>query len=322
MATQEKTTKPTSENGLHNKYRPQNFDELIGNEAAVTQLRGMIKKGKYPSAILFTGPASVGKTTMARCLVNEVNGPENYNINCAEINFGENRSIEDVRNLIQVSKLRPAQGGKRRFILGDEAQQLLSNVPAANALLKPLEEPVSTTTFMLCSMDPDKFQGSSTGRAFLTRCLSIKLKQPTPEEMRKQALRIIRGEDMREAMTKETITAVVDNSNSSMRVLANTLESLFQLHSGLAKPRVLTPDDVGEALALTSGNDDVLAARMLIAVYDRKYIAAHREILDVSDGFGFINKCMWLNWFMLNQIILKGARHPKVWGNSHAWGMV
>ena len=61
-------------NDLHSKYRPRTLDEVIGHEAAVTRLRGQIKSGKLRSAYLFTGPSSVGKTTLARCLAAEING--------------------------------------------------------------------------------------------------------------------------------------------------------------------------------------------------------------------------------------------------------
>lgn len=307
--------------GYHNIYRPTTLDEVIGNEAAVNSLRGIIAKGKYPSAILFTGPASVGKTTMARAFINQVNGPENFNVNTSEENWGADRAIDDIRRIIGTSRLRPAQGAVRRFVLADEAHGLLGNNVAANALLKTLEEPSRSTTFILCSMERDKFAANQTGRAIATRCLNIELKTPTAEEMRKQAKRIIKGEGMKDFITSEILDAVVQSSSSSMRVLANNLELLSNLKAGKGKGE-LTVEEVATAMSNGSESDDKLAMDFLSAVYARKYVAAHRKVLDVQDSFGFINKCLWLNWFVLSMLVLKGERHPKVWGNANSWALL
>ena len=312
-----------TQQGFHNIYRPTNFEETVGNEAAVTQLKGIIKKGKFPSAILFTGPAGVGKTTMARAFVNEVNGTEcNFVVNCTETNFGEARSIDDIRSLMQIAKLRPAQGAIRRFIICDESHGILGSPVAANSFLKPLEEPVSTTTFLLCSMDSDKFATSSVGRAILSRCNNVQLKQPSEDDMRKQALRIMRAEGMKEYLSKETLPAVIQASSNSMRVLANNLEALANFHAGLGEGRELTAEDVNEAVNMAGTNDDVIAFRFMLAIYARKYVAAHKELLDIGDAFGFINKTLWLNWFCLSNAVLKGARHPKVWGSTQGWNLL
>lgn len=308
--------------GFHNKYRPQTLDEIVGNTKAVTQLRGFIKSGNFPSGILFTGPSGVGKTTMARAFVNDVLGDGDIVSNCLELNFGENRSIEEVRALIQHSKLRPANGAKRRFIIGDEAQQLLSNVPAANAFLKPLEEPVSTTTFLLCSMDPDKFASTQTGKAIARRCVPVVLSLPSDEELQVQAKRILKGEKMTRYVGQDLLDAIVTSANRSMSNLANNLELLSSYYSGLdKKPEALTEEDLAEVLGEGDVNQDVLAARCLLAVYARKYVAAHKEILNITDGFAFISKLLNMNWFVQNQVILKGAKHPKIWSNTHGWNL-
>lgn len=307
--------------GLHNKYRPDTLARLIGNESAKNKLRGMIESGKFPSAVLFTGPPSSGKTTIARAFVNDVLEMENVPENLTEVNFGADRSIEDIRSLTALSRLRPAHGSPRRFILGDEAHQVVTNKPAADALLKPLEEPVATTTFLLCSMDPEKFATSVTGRAIASRCLNIQLTAPSPEELKKQAIRIIKGEEMSAYISQEAVDKVVASSES-FRVLANNLEMVQAYWTGLKeKPKTLPLEAVESSLNLGTTSDDVVATRFLVAVYDRKYVAAHREILSITDGFGFINKCIWLNWFVHNQVVLKEARHPKVWGNSNSFAL-
>ena len=308
--------------GFHNIYRPTSLSRLVGNEKAVTQLKGFIKKDRYPSGILFTGPSGVGKTTMARAFVNDVLEGQDVASNLLELNFGENRSIEDIRGLIHYSRLRPANGASRRFVIGDEVQQLLSNAVAANAFLKPLEEPVGTTTFLLCSMEPDKFSSTQLGRAFTRRCVQVVLSPPSAEELLVQAKRIVKAEKMGGYLTQELLEAVVSSSCNSMSDLANNLELLSSYYAGLEdKPEELSLDVVSQVLGTGQANDDVLAARFLLALYARKYVAAHRELLEVTDGFAFISKLLNMNWFVQNMVIRKGARHPKVWSNQHGWNL-
>lgn len=109
------------------KYRPRNLEEVIGHESVVTKLRGIIKSKKYPNALLITGPSSAGKTTLARAFAASLSGVDTiegstdfYEVNCADT-----RTIDDMRAIVSSSKLHPMKLPKR-FILLDEAQQLLS----------------------------------------------------------------------------------------------------------------------------------------------------------------------------------------------------
>lgn len=127
-------TETATTTALHLKYRPSVLSEVIGHEKVVTALQGIVKSGKYPSALAFFGPPSAGKTTLARCLaadtlgVSAINGPD-----FTYINMGDNRTIDDVRQLIATARLSPL-GGKRRFILLDEVQAILGNAAAAACL--------------------------------------------------------------------------------------------------------------------------------------------------------------------------------------------
>lgn len=301
---------------LHQKYRPSSLDRVVGHSKAVATLKGFISSGKFPSAIMFTGPTSVGKTTIARAFVHDVLDSEvEGNANYLEVNVGENRSIDDIRSFIQVSRLRPQNNQPRRFILLDEAQQILSNNPAAQALLKPLEQPVATTTFLLSSMEADKFRSTTLGKAIANRCLQISLDPPTDAEMTLQAKRIIKGEGLA-FIPKDLISTIVEGCDSSMRNLANVLESLKAQYS--KSDHTLTVDDLQSVISGAGSADDIVAVQFLTAVYAGKFVGAQKALLSMNDPVTFINKVTWCAWFMLNSSVLKGARHPKVWGSAHS----
>ena len=302
-----------------NRWRPGTLARIIGHETAVTRLRGMIASGKLPSAILITGPTAAGKTTLARAFATEVNGrPVAQQTDYKEINAGTTRGIDDMRELEKISKFRPQS--KRRFIVIDEVQSLLSNKAAAQSILKPLEEPSPGTTWILCSMDPTKF-GSGDGRAIANRAKQFVLEPHSELELLKQAARIARGESMDYVLDERRLILkeVVRNCNGEMRTLANLMESLYDYHAGLdTKPRLLRKSDVTTVLSSTQSSDDQLAIQLLLAVYTGKYKMVVRCLLDVNEGFPFITKLLAISRFYLSNMVLDGQRHSRVWASGPA----
>lgn len=315
-------TQPDS-TALHQKYRPKTLEEVVGHREVVAALRGVVKTGKWPSAIAFFGPPSAGKTTLAKALVADALGIENVNgPDYTYANMSSERSIEDVRQLMQVARLSP-MGGKRRFIHLEEAQGLVGNAAAAAAILEPLENPHKRMTWLISSMSPEKFSQSQNGRAILSRCQQFHLKSYPVEDLAKQANRIVKGEELT-FFTKELRDVVVQECNGEMRAIANLIQGLAQYYEGLPeddRPEKLTLEAAQKVIQNSVGDDDITAVRLLTAVYAKKMAAAQREILGVSDGFGIINKMLYLNYAVMNDLILKGARHPKVWMTATAKGL-
>ncbi len=303
---------------FHLQYRPGTLDRVIGHEAAVTRLQGMVADNKLPNALAFFGPSSAGKTTLARAFAAQVNGLKAIgegSRDYTEVNAAEARTIEDIRQLIQQAKFRPQN--KKRIIVIDEAQGLLSNNVAAQAFLKPLEEPPKDTMWVLCSMDPAKFQSSTTGKAMINRCSQFVLKPHSQGDMLKQAVRIAKAENMSYVMDdeKSVLKQVVRNCQE-MRSLANLMETMQQYYSGMTKkPKMLGAEHISEILASTESSDDKLAVVVMAAVYQGQFKAVQRALLDVVDGFMFVNKLIYANTYVLNTTVLGGARHPKVWGS-------
>jgi DNA polymerase-3 subunit gamma/tau len=147
---------------LARKYRPQTFDEVIGQDEVVSQLKGALATGRLGHAFLFSGPRGTGKTTCARILARELNkiksaGSEQLGLDTfldiIEIDGASNNSVDDIRTLRENVQLIPMSGGVKVYII-DEVHMLSES--AFNALLKTLEEPPEHVKFIFATTNPDK----------------------------------------------------------------------------------------------------------------------------------------------------------------------
>ncbi len=174
---------------LANKYRPRSLSDMYGQPYVVEYLRNAISSNAIHHAYLFCGPSGVGKTTAARIFaasVNAANGPtisiseskdtieeKILNGKCVdvkEIDAASNRSIDDIRNLRVEIKYAPFEC-RKRFVIVDEAHGLTG--AAAEAMLKTLEEPPSSTVFVLCTTEPEKLKDTIFGRCITLHFMSI-----------------------------------------------------------------------------------------------------------------------------------------------------
>jgi DNA polymerase III gamma/tau subunit len=308
-----------SHTGFHLQYRPKNLSRVIGHEAAVTRLQGMVKSGKVPTAIAFFGPSGSGKTTLARAFAADINGLKSIgeSRDYMEVNASAQKTMEDVAKWRQTARFKPQH--QKRVIVIDEAQGLLSNGQAANAFLKDLEEPPANTLFILCSMEPAKFSASETGRAFLKRCNQFVLEEHTTKDLLKQAKRIAKAEAMKYVMDDEDkLLTEVAKSVTDMRSLANTMEALQQYWEGLEdKPKRLKAENINQVLKSTESADDELAYRAMLAVYQGQFKVLMRCLLDVQDDFHFVTKLHWMNSAVLNNMVLEGRNHRKAWTSKY-----
>src|SRR4029077_17795711 len=184
---------------LYRKYRPQTFEEVVGQEAVVRTLTNAITQGKVRQAYLFAGPRGTGKTSLARILAKSVNcahgptpTPDNTCHSCVSIASGTSldviemdaasqRGIDDIRDIRDRVVLQPVEGRSKVYIL-DEAHQLTD--AAWNALLKLIEEPPPHLMFIFCTTDLAKVLPT-----VRSRCQTFVFQRPRlPELVRKLRL--------------------------------------------------------------------------------------------------------------------------------------
>ena len=154
------------------KYRPQRFEDVIGQQSIANTLKKAIQNNKLASAYLFCGPRGVGKTTCARIFAKAINclNPrpdgeacdecescrsfnEQRSVNIQELNAAANNSVDDIRAIIDQVYI-PPQLGRYKVIILDEVHMLTAS--ASNALLKTLEEPPSYVIFILATTEKNK----------------------------------------------------------------------------------------------------------------------------------------------------------------------
>jgi DNA polymerase-3 subunit gamma/tau len=139
------------------KYRPTNFDSVVGQGHITTTLKNAIANSQLAQAMLFCGPRGVGKTTCARIFARLINGfdekDESTSFNIFELDAASNNSVDDIRNLIDQVRYPPQQGKYKVYII-DEVHMLSS--AAFNAFLKTLEEPPSYAIFILATTEKQK----------------------------------------------------------------------------------------------------------------------------------------------------------------------
>ena len=209
---------------LHLSYRPNDFDQIIGNEATVKAIKTILSRKKdFPKSWLFTGPTGCGKTTLARIVSNYLGcSPIATNQDFLEINASNNRGIDTARDIQQTMMFYPVnKSSKCRVYLMDECHQGTKDFQ--NAMLKALEDTPQHIYFLLCTTEPEKLLVT-----IRNRCSTFEVKSLTDGLLMKliQNVLISEGE---EGVSKEVILAIAESANGCPRQALVMLDQIIDL---------------------------------------------------------------------------------------------
>ena len=219
---------------LYRKYRPQDFDEVVGQEPVVRTLKNAITGGSVRQAYLFAGPRGTGKTSLARILAKALNcaqGPTatpdkvcnscmtiaaGTSLDVIEMDAASQRGIDDIREIRERVVLQPVEGGHKVYIL-DEAHQLTD--AAWNALLKLIEEPPPHLVFVFCTTELAKVLPT-----VRSRCQTFAFARPRLPDLVRLLRRIADGEGI--DAPDAALSLIARSARGSFRDAVSTLDQL------------------------------------------------------------------------------------------------
>lgn len=242
---------------LYNKYRPQTFEEIRGNDLAVKSIKSELDKGSH--VFLLTGSGGTGKTTLARAAAKYLGANE---LSIREINSSENRGIDTIREIMEEIRYAPLDGGKLVYIL-DECHQTTS--ANQNCMLKMLEDVPEYCYFFLATTNPEKLI-----QPLKTRCSIVNMKPLNHEDM----LKLLRIVARREGATIDVgiLSKVADLSEGSSRQGLKILSSIIGLENDEERSKFLETNN------FTDENPD--AIELCRAMIHREGWAKYMECLD------------------------------------------
>jgi len=230
------------------KWRPQTFDDVVGQDHVVRTLRNAISRQRIAHAYLFVGPRGTGKTSTARIFAKALNctgGPnadfdpndpacraiaDGSHLDVIEIDGASNNGVDQVRDLRETVQYAPAQGRFKVYII-DEVHML--SAAAFNALLKTLEEPPAHVKFVFATTDPQKVLPT-----IVSRCQRFDLK-PIPPELIVQRLQKI-ALDEQVQVTPEALACIARLADGGMRDAQSIFDQMISFcGTTIAEPDVL-----------------------------------------------------------------------------------
>jgi DNA polymerase-3 subunit gamma/tau len=267
---------------LARKWRPRNFEQMVGQEHVLRALTNALDSGRLHHAFLFTGTRGVGKTTLARILAKSLNCETGISSHpcgecqtCREIDDGRyvdlievdaasRTKVEDTRELLDNVQYAPTRGRYKVYLV-DEVHMLSNH--SFNALLKTLEEPPPHVKFLLATTDPQKLPVT-----ILSRCLQFNLKRLHPDLITQYLTKLLVAENI--AFEATALKHLARAADGSMRDALSLLD---------------------QAIAFGGGQLNEADVKQMLGTIEQTHIYTLLEQLAVRDGAGLMATLQQLN---------------------------
>lgn len=199
---------------LYHKYRPQTFEEVIGNKAIVESLQSCLNSQDNPHSLLLYGSTGCGKTTLGRIVASELGCKGN---DLREIDSADFRGIDTIREIRKQAQFRPLEGSCKVWIL-DECHKLSND--AMNALLKALEDTPPHVYYILCTTDPQKLISTIKGR-----CSQYQVDPLNEKDMKRLLRKVVKGEN--DKLEKQVYEQITQDSQGHPRDALQILDQVL-----------------------------------------------------------------------------------------------
>ena len=263
------------------KYRPQRFEDVVGQESITQTLENAIAKDHLAQALLFCGPRGVGKTTCARILAKKINDNDeaaaqdnDFSFNIFELDAASNNSVEDIRNLIDQVRI-PPQVGKYKVYIIDEVHML--SQAAFNAFLKTLEEPPAHAIFILATTEKHKIIPT-----ILSRCQIFDFKRIGVTNTKNYLQKIAKTEGIQ--AEEEALQLIAQKADGAMRDALSIFDRIVSFSND-----TITAEHVSVNLSILDFDTYLQITKQLIEGNIRAVILSFDQVLSKGfDGHQFI----------------------------------
>lgn len=302
---------------LYRKYRPSNFDEVVGQQPIIQTLKNAIVQNRIAHAYLFCGPRGTGKTSIAKIFAKMLNCEDESNkpcgkcINCKmvqngshpdiiEIDAASNNGVDEVRNLIDKVKYAPMQGKYKVYII-DEVHMMTTG--AFNALLKTIEEPPAHVVFILATTEPNKVIPT-----IISRCQRFDFNKVSQKDIEKRLSIVCKKEKIE--IDPEAISLIAQLADGGMRDSLSILDQCIAYCSSN-----ITVDNVREIYGVLTTSD---IGKLFEHLYAHEVDALIQQIQECSDK-GMDLKRLTSDFITLlkESIILDYSSNSQLVSNTH-----